>query len=91
MLEIVKISPASFEQLVIDLLQAMGYGAFDNSGRTTPLSGDEGIDGVIMEDKLGFNLIYIQAKNGMLNQQLEDLKFRVLLVLFPVKVEMVYL
>ena len=40
----------------------MGYGAFDNSGRTTPATGDEGIDGIIMEDKLGFDLIYIQAK-----------------------------
>ena len=62
LLEIVKLSPAAFEQLVIDLLQKMGYGSFENAGRTTPLAGDEGIDGVIMEDKLGFNLIYIQAK-----------------------------
>ena len=40
----------------------MGYGAFENAGRTTAASGDEGIDGIIMEDKLGFSLIYIQAK-----------------------------
>lgn len=60
--EVSKISPISFEQLVIDLLSKMGYGAFENAGRTTSISGDEGIDGIIMEDKLGFNLIYIQAK-----------------------------
>ena len=40
----------------------MGYGAFENAGRITKATGDEGIDGVIMEDKLGFSLIYIQAK-----------------------------
>ncbi len=60
--EIAKIAPTSFEQMVIDLLSKMGYGAFENAGKTTAISGDEGIDGIIMEDKLGFNLIYIQAK-----------------------------
>lgn len=60
--EVIKLSDTAFEQLVIDLLKSMGYGAFDNSGRTTPVTGDEGIDGIIMEDKLGFDLIYIQAK-----------------------------
>ena len=60
--EVAKLSPTVFEQMVIDLLSRMGYGAFENAGRTTSVSGDEGIDGVIMEDKLGFSLIYIQAK-----------------------------
>jgi restriction system protein len=60
--EVVKVSPTTFEQLVIDLLRKMGYGTFENAGKTTVASGDEGIDGVIMEDKLGFSLIYIQAK-----------------------------
>ena len=60
--EVIKISPIAFERLIIDLLQKMGYGAFENSSRTTSISGDEGIDGIIMEDKLGFNSIYIQAK-----------------------------
>ncbi|MEG1567335.1 MAG: restriction endonuclease [Anaerovoracaceae bacterium] len=46
----------------------MGYGAFENAGRTTAISGDEGIDGIIMEDKLGFNLIYIQAKKWDLDR-----------------------
>lgn len=59
---ITKVSPISFEKLVIDLLSKMGYGSFENSGKTTSKTNDEGIDGIIMEDKLGFNLIYIQAK-----------------------------
>lgn len=65
--EIIKISPVAFERLVIDLLQAMGYGAFENSSRNTAITGDEGIDGIIMEDKLGFNSIYIQAKRYSLD------------------------
>lgn len=60
--EVIKLSPQSFEQMVIDLLSKMGYGSFENAGKTTARTGDEGIDGIIMEDKLGFNLIYIQAK-----------------------------
>lgn len=60
--EVIKLSDTAFEQMVIDLLKSMGYGAFENSGHTTPTTGDEGIDGIIMEDKLGFDLIYIQAK-----------------------------
>ncbi len=61
--EVMKLSPTAFEKMIIDLLQKMGYGAFENSGKTTSVSADEGIDGIIMEDKLGFNLIYIQAKH----------------------------
>lgn len=60
--EVAKLSPIAFEQMVIDLLSKMGYGSFENAGKTTPKTGDEGIDGIIMEDKLGFDLIYIQAK-----------------------------
>jgi len=60
--EALKLSPTAFEHLVIDLMQAMGYGTFENAGKATVATGDEGIDGIIMEDKLGFNLIYIQAK-----------------------------
>ena len=56
-------SPAFFEQLVVDLLVRMGYGgSFENSARVTSLSNDEGIDGIIYEDKLGLDKIYIQAK-----------------------------
>lgn len=63
LLEVMKLSPTAFEKMIIDLLQKMGYGSFNNAGRTTSATADEGIDGIIMEDKLGFNLIYIQAKH----------------------------
>ena len=56
--EIMQQTPLFFEQLVVDLMKAMDYG----DGFKTKYSGDDGIDGVIHEDKLGFNLIYIQAK-----------------------------
>jgi restriction system protein len=55
-------SPVFFEKLVVNLLLAMGYGSSLDSGRQTRLSGDEGIDGYIEEDKLGLDVIYIQAK-----------------------------
>lgn len=56
-------SPNFFEQLVVDLLLKMGYGSsIDSSGLVVGQSGDEGIDGIIREDKLGFSSIYIQAK-----------------------------
>lgn len=56
-------SPKFFEKLVVELLLKMGYGgAFDEAGITVGQSGDEGIDGIIREDKLGFSSIYIQAK-----------------------------
>lgn len=60
--EVMRISPVAFEKMILDLLAKMGYGTFENAGRTTSITGDEGIDGIIMEDKLGFDLIYIQAK-----------------------------
>ncbi len=55
-------SPEFFEHLVIDLLLKMGYGYGENAGKVTGRSHDGGIDGVISEDKLGLDLIYIQAK-----------------------------
>lgn len=63
-LEIVKsCSPAFFEQLVIDLLIAMGYGGSRrDAGQALGKSGDGGIDGIIKEDKLGLDVIYLQAK-----------------------------
>lgn len=60
--EVAKLTPTAFEQMAIDLLHKMGYGAFENAGRVTAASHDDGIDGIIMEDRLGFSLIYIQAK-----------------------------
>lgn len=56
--EVLNQTPAFFEQLVVDLMKAMNYG----EGFVTKYSGDDGIDGIIHEDQLGFNLIYIQAK-----------------------------
>ena len=61
--KILEQSPYFFEQLVIDLLVSMGYGGnIEDAGRATKKSGDEGIDGLIKEDKLGLDTIYIQAK-----------------------------
>lgn len=55
--------PSFFEQLVVDLLLAMGYGGSrKDAGHAIGKSGDEGIDGIIKEDKLGLDIIYIQAK-----------------------------
>lgn len=64
LLEQVKSStPAFFERLVIDLLVAMGYGGSRrDAGRAIGKSGDGGIDGIIKEDKLGLDVIYVQAK-----------------------------
>lgn len=56
-------SPAFFERLVVDLLVAMGYGGSRrDAGRTLGRSGDGGVDGVIKEDALGLDVIYVQAK-----------------------------
>lgn len=56
-------SPQFFERLVVDVLLAMGYGGSQrDAGEALGRSGDGGIDGVIREDKLGLDVIYIQAK-----------------------------
>lgn len=56
-------SPYKFEEIVVELLIKMGYGDSDfNNGEVTSKSGDEGIDGIIKEDKLGLDKIYVQAK-----------------------------
>jgi restriction system protein len=56
-------SYAFFEKLVVDLLVKMGYGGtIKDAGKATKLTADEGIDGIIKEDKLGLDMIYIQAK-----------------------------
>ena len=54
--------PGFFEQAVVDLLLAMGYGGTTGTGNVTQLSNDGGIDGVIDQDILGLNRVYIQAK-----------------------------
>ncbi|GIW61907.1 MAG: restriction endonuclease [Patescibacteria group bacterium] len=56
-------SPRFFEKLVVDLLIKMGYGgSLKDAGKAIGQSGDGGIDGIIKEDKLGLDVIYIQAK-----------------------------
>ncbi|WP_254049914.1 restriction endonuclease [Novosphingobium sp. TH158] len=56
-------SPAFFERLIIDLLVAMGYGgSHEDAARQLGRSGDGGIDGIIDEDRLGLDRIYVQAK-----------------------------
>lgn len=56
-------SPKFFERLVVDLLVSMGYGGSRrDAGEAIGQSGDGGIDGIIKEDKLGLDAIYIQAK-----------------------------
>lgn len=56
-------SPTFFEQLVVELLVKMGYGGSrKDAGEAVGRSGDEGIDGIIKEDRLGLDIIYIQAK-----------------------------
>jgi restriction system protein len=58
-----KMDPFRFEQLVLDLLVAMGYGGSrEEAAQVTKASNDEGIDGVINEDRLGLDVIYLQAK-----------------------------
>ena len=60
---ILKLTPERFEQLVVDVLVAMGYGGSrTDAGRAVGQSGDGGIDGIIKEDRLGLDTIYLQAK-----------------------------
>jgi restriction system protein len=60
---LLQVSPEFFEQLVVELLVAMGYGGSRrDAGERLGKSGDGGIDGIIKEDKLGLDAIYIQAK-----------------------------
>jgi len=60
--EVTKRTPDFFEHLIVDLLLKMGYGYDSNSGIVVGGSHDNGIDGIIYEDKLGLSLIYLQAK-----------------------------
>lgn len=60
---VMNLEPTEFESLVVSLLLKMGYGyGIEDAGRVTKATGDGGIDGIIKEDQLGFNNIYIQAK-----------------------------
>lgn len=58
-----KVSPAFFEKVVVELLVKMGYGGSRaDAGKAIGKSGDGGIDGIIKEDKLGLDVVYVQAK-----------------------------
>ncbi len=58
-----QVSPAFFEDLIVHLLLAMGYGGTsEDAGRALGRSGDDGVDGVIDQDPLGVDQIYVQAK-----------------------------
>lgn len=61
-------SPVFFERLVVELLVKMGYGgSLEDAGKAIGKSGDSGIDGIIKEDKLGLDVIYLQAKRWEAN------------------------
>jgi len=63
LIRVKKSSPKFFERLVVELLLKMGYGGSrEEAGEAVGSSGDEGIDGVINEDRLGLDTIYLQAK-----------------------------
>jgi restriction system protein len=56
-------SPNFFEKLVVDIMLALGYGgSLADAGKSIGHTGDEGIDGIIKEDRLGLDVIYLQAK-----------------------------
>ncbi|MCT8988753.1 restriction endonuclease [Chelativorans sp. SCAU2101] len=58
-----QLSPQRFERVILDLLLAMGYGGGDlANGLMTKATGDGGIDGIIHEDALGLDAVYVQAK-----------------------------
>jgi restriction system protein len=62
------VDPFRFERIVLDLLVAMGYGGSrDEAAAVTRKIGDEGIDGVINEDRLGLDVVYVQAKRWKSN------------------------
>jgi restriction system protein len=61
--QVMSATPAFFERLVVELLVRMGYGGtLQDAGQAVGKSGDGGIDGIIKEDRLGLDVIYIQAK-----------------------------
>ncbi|MED0968189.1 restriction endonuclease [Bacillus paramycoides] len=61
--KILECSPVFFERLIVELIVAMGYGgSVKDAGKAIGKSGDEGIDGIIKEDVLGLDMIYLQAK-----------------------------
>lgn len=69
------VDPFRFEQVVLDLLIKMGYGGSKKeAAQVTQKTGDEGIDGVINEDRLGLDVIYVQAKRWKQNVGRPDIQ-----------------
>jgi restriction system protein len=65
------VSPSLFERIIVDLLIAMGYGGGrEEMGKALGQSGDGGVDGVIKEDTLGLDMVYIQAKKYKLDNSI---------------------
>mgnify|MGYP000060398110 CR=1 FL=1 len=61
--QVKRVSPAFFERLVLQLLVRMGYGGtYEEAAKAVGRSGDEGFDGIINEDRLGLDVVYVQAK-----------------------------
>ncbi|NLE95198.1 MAG: restriction endonuclease [Dehalococcoidia bacterium] len=61
--QVKRVTPGFFERLVVDLLLALGYGGSrKDAGEAIGKSGDEGLDGIIREDRLGLDAVYVQAK-----------------------------
>lgn len=61
------LTPEAFEQAVLDLIVAMGYGGTQGKATRTQLSNDGGIDGIVDQDALGLSRVYIQAKRYALD------------------------
>ncbi len=69
--QVIACSPEFFERLVVDLVVGMGYGgSLKEAGQATKQSRDGGIDGIIKEDLLGLDTIYIQAKKWALDKSI---------------------
>lgn len=68
--QVMRQTPDFFERLVVGLLNKMGYGTGPQDSLVTGKSGDEGIDGIIHQDQLGFDRIYIQAKRWDMNSRI---------------------
>jgi len=68
-------SPKFFEKMVVELLVKMGYGgSLQDAGQAVGRNGDGGIDGIIKEDKLGLDVIYIQAKRWENNVAIKEIR-----------------
>ena len=67
-------SPSFFEELVIDMLVQMGYGGSREDAEAVGRSGDGGIDGTINEDRLGLDVVYVQAKRWEANVSRPELQ-----------------